>query len=67
MHYLSVNVLKTAPDKGDREREGSWERSQLKWYHTNGNSRSSPVQIFCNRISATRHPKLQGPKSTPSI
>ncbi|KEH29424.1 hypothetical protein MTR_4g036605 [Medicago truncatula] len=26
MHYLSVNVLKTEPDKGNREREGSFKR-----------------------------------------
>lgn len=26
MHYFSVNVLKTEPDKGNREREGSFKR-----------------------------------------
>jgi len=26
MHYLSVNVLKTEPDKGNQEREGSFKR-----------------------------------------
>lgn len=26
MHCLSVNVLKTEPDKGNREREGSFKR-----------------------------------------
>ena len=32
MHYLSVNVLKTEPDKRNREREGSFKRE----FNSNG-------------------------------